>query len=95
MVALEDSEHFAISDADIKQCLDFISKRNRTIVVCTAGISRSATICIVALMQMEGDSLQEAMAKVKAARRFIKPNPGFMRFLHEYEVRLKQTRAKL
>ena len=55
--------------------------------MCTAGISRSATICIAYLMKNEGMGLEEAFALVKEARKFIKPNPGFMKFLEKYETR--------
>ena len=65
VVALEDNEHYEISDSDLKECYDFIKPTNRTIVVCTAGISRSATICIAYLMRYEGISLEAAHAQVK------------------------------
>ena len=90
VVDLEDNEHYEISDSDLKECFDFIKPDKRTIVVCTAGISRSATICIAYLMRYEGKSLEAAHAQVKGARRFVKPNPGFWRFLIQYEKRLKQ-----
>lgn len=48
------------------------------VVVCTAGISRSATACIVYLMAKRNMSLKEAFLLVKSARPFIKPNAGFM-----------------
>ena len=85
MVALEDNEHYEITDKDLEDCFSFIKPENRTIVVCTAGFSRSATICIAYLMKHEGLSLEKAHAKVKAARHFIRPNPGFWRFLVKYE----------
>ena len=91
MVSLEDHEYYEISDKDLSDCFDFIKPENRTIVVCTAGISRSATICIAYLMKYEGKSLEQAHAQVKQARRFVKPNPGFWRFLVSYEQRLKQS----
>ena len=90
-MALEDNEHYEISDSDLKECFDFIKPENKTIVVCTAGISRSATICIAYLMKYEGLTLEAAHSKVKDARRFIRPNPGFWRFLVKYEQRLKQA----
>ena len=85
VVSLEDHEDYEISDADLDECFNFMRGASKTLVVCTAGISRSATICIAYLMRYEGLSLDQAHAKVKAARRFVKPNPGFMRFLERYE----------
>ena len=85
VVAMEDNERYEITGDDLSNCFDFIKPTNRTVVVCTAGISRSATICIAYLMAHEGKSLEEAHAHVKAARRFIKPNPGFWRWLIAYE----------
>ena len=82
---MEDHEQYDISDEILAQCFDFIKPGNKTIVICTAGISRSATICIAYLMKHEGLSLEKAYAKVKQARHFINPNPGFQRFLVKYE----------
>ena len=89
VVDLVDSEFFKITDKDLEDCFSFIKPENRTIVVCTAGISRSATVCIAYLMKHEGLSLERAHAKVKEARRFTRPNPGFWRFLVKYEQKLK------
>ena len=62
VVSLEDNEHYDISDSDLQECFSFIKPTNRTIIVCTAGISRSSTICIAYLMRYEGLSLEKAFA---------------------------------
>ena len=55
IVALEDNEHYEITDADLHECFNFIKgEGKKTLVVCTAGISRSSTICIAYLMWHEG-----------------------------------------
>ena len=69
-----------------------MSKDEKTLVVCTAGRSRSATICIACLMKKEGMSFEQAYQKVKDARRFIIPNSGFIQFLKDYEVKLNKSR---
>ena len=63
IVALEDNEYFEITDQDLEECFSFIRPKGRkTIVVCTAGISRSSTICIAYLMRYENLSLAQAHA---------------------------------
>ena len=64
------------------------AKRN-VVVICTAGKSRSATAVISYLMRRRGLSLTEAHAKVKAARDFINPNPGFWRQLEAFQREIK------
>ena len=85
VVAIEDSPQYEINQQEIKECFEFIRdaqlKQGKTVVVCTAGVSRSATICIAYLMKYEKMTMQQAFIKVKRARRFIKPNPGFVTFL--------------
>ncbi|XP_076039955.1 dual specificity protein phosphatase 14-like isoform X5 [Oratosquilla oratoria] len=55
-------------DADCSMC-----------VVCRAGISRSATLVLAALMTCSDLSLREAYTIVKAARPIIRPNHGFFK----------------
>lgn len=60
----------------------------RTLVHCVAGVSRSASLCIVYLIKHTGLSLRQAYFHVKAARPIIHPNPGFWKQMIEYELRL-------
>ena len=64
--------------------------RQGTLVVCTAGMSRSATICIAYMMKYQQYTYEEALAKAKKARRYVNPNPGFVVFLKEFEKKLRQ-----
>uniref|UniRef100_A0A915J784 Protein-tyrosine-phosphatase n=1 Tax=Romanomermis culicivorax TaxID=13658 RepID=A0A915J784_ROMCU len=61
----------------------------KILVHCAAGISRSATLCIVYLMKHEDMSLREAYATVYSKRSIISPNNGFWRQMIEYETELK------
>ena len=45
------------------------------------GVSRSSTICIAYFIKHKHLSYQDAFDKVKAARRQIKPNAGFVKKL--------------
>ncbi|XP_076039956.1 dual specificity protein phosphatase 14-like isoform X6 [Oratosquilla oratoria] len=65
-------------DADCSMC-----------VVCRAGISRSATLVLAALMTCSDLSLREAYTIVKAARPIIRPNHGFFKQLVEYEREIR------
>ena len=56
-----------------------------TLVVCTAGISRSATICIAYMIKYLGFTFENALAKAIKARKYVNPNPGFILFLKDNE----------
>jgi len=53
-------------------------------VVCTAGISRSATVVIGYLVKQFKMQYEEAFKKVKKARIYVKPNKGFEEQLKTY-----------
>ena len=87
-VNLEDHSDYALdTEKEVLPCLKFIhdgivgNPVEATLVVCTAGMSRSATICIAYLMLYQNLTFQEAFDKTKKARRFINPNAGFVRYL--------------
>ena len=52
---------------------------------CVAGVSRSASLCIIYLVKHENMSLRQAYYCVKAVRPIIKPNIGFWRQMVDYE----------
>ena len=54
--------------------------------MCTAGISRSATIVISYLMKFKKLKYEEAFDITKKARVYIKPNPGFERTLKALSI---------
>ncbi|XP_010874674.1 dual specificity protein phosphatase 18 [Esox lucius] len=59
-----------------------------TLVHCNAGVSRSATLCLVYLMKHHGMTLLEAHKWVKSCRPIIRPNSGFWKQLIQYENKL-------
>eukprot|EP01084_Bolivina_argentea_P054709 100317_1 len=61
------------------------NKKNKILVHCEAGRSRSATIIIAYLMKSRKYSLCNAYIHVKKCRPRIKPNNGFLNKLIEYE----------
>ncbi|XP_031343255.1 dual specificity protein phosphatase 14 isoform X1 [Photinus pyralis] len=78
-------QYFDISADLIHQ----ISLRDgKTLIHCTAGVSRSATLCIAYLMKYHKLSLIESYNYLKLRRPIIKPNCGFFRQLIEYEREL-------
>ncbi|MFH4976924.1 hypothetical protein AB6A40_003633 [Gnathostoma spinigerum] len=93
-VAIEDSAF-----ARIDQYFDIVADRikmvkdrgGRTLVHCVAGVSRSATLCIVYLVKYEKMTLRRAYSFVKSARPIIRPNIGFWRQMIEYERHLRGT----
>eukprot|EP00347_Sterkiella_histriomuscorum_P017530 403348987 len=68
---------------------EVISQNQGCLVVCTAGISRSASIVISYLMTHNKMTYDQAYEITKKARIFIKPNPGFERNLKSYETKLR------
>ncbi|ESO85756.1 hypothetical protein LOTGIDRAFT_68346, partial [Lottia gigantea] len=57
----------------------------KTLVHCVAGVSRSATICMVYLMKYYRITLRDAYYHVKKRRSVIHPNLGFWRQMVDYE----------
>ncbi|KAH7714251.1 Protein C04F12.8 [Aphelenchoides avenae] len=61
----------------------------KTLVHCMAGVSRSASLCIVYLIKYERMSLRQAYHYVKSARPIIRPNVGFWKQMVDYERKLR------
>jgi protein-tyrosine phosphatase len=76
------SKHFEEAFSYLDKCLK--DPRNRVLVHCWAGISRSATLVIAYLMHHIGLSLPEAWEWVRVARTWILPNKSFKEQLLEY-----------
>eukprot|EP01080_Neovahlkampfia_damariscottae_P012222 gene12222-5808_t len=64
---------------------DALKKKEKILVHCHAGRSRSATIVIAYLMKHQQISLKEAVEYVKLKRKIIRPNDGFMKQLKTFE----------
>ncbi|VDN04169.1 unnamed protein product [Thelazia callipaeda] len=91
-ISIEDSpyaminQYFDIVADKIKEIKD---RGGRTLVHCVAGVSRSATLCVIYLVKHEGMTLRQAYHYVKSARPVIRPNLGFWRQMIDYERKLK------
>lgn len=65
-------------------------QEGRTVFVhCRAGVSRSATVTAAYLMARDGLSRDDALARLRAKRSRIGPNPAFLRLLAEWEAMRK------
>lgn len=64
-------------------------------MICTAGISRSATIVISYLIRYQKMTYDTAFKTVKTARSYIKPNEGFLNFLAKYAKKYSCDLCKL
>jgi len=69
------------------QTYDFI-KRDKTVVHCAAGISRSATIVAAYLMRKYGLTRDKALAHIFDRRPIINPNSGFKEQLKQFETEI-------
>uniref|UniRef100_A0A0N5ADY0 Protein-tyrosine-phosphatase n=1 Tax=Syphacia muris TaxID=451379 RepID=A0A0N5ADY0_9BILA len=89
-VKIYDSE-----DSDILQYIDgvieFIEEARKsggkTLVYCAAGVSRSATLCIMYVMKNKKISLKESFLEVSRKRPIISPNIGFWKQMIDYEFK--------
>ncbi|KAJ8380303.1 hypothetical protein SKAU_G00010810 [Synaphobranchus kaupii] len=63
-------------------------QQGRVLVHCSAGVSRSATLCIAYLMKYRSMTLSDAHLWVRSRRPIIRPNSGFWKQLIDYENKL-------
>ena len=99
-VAVDDNAHndikrhfakcFQFIDAQLSQTKQH-ARKNKVLVFCKAGISRSATVVISYLMKTFSIPLDEALLFLKKKRPIIQPNNGFLKQLKEYEGELTKT----
>src|SRR5262249_27033686 len=82
---IDDDEHVDISGVAIQAMFDIITEvvlqGGRVLVHCHAGISRSATVIILAVMLLENRDFDTAFRQVRQIRKICEPNPGFRHFL--------------
>eukprot|EP00927_Polykrikos_kofoidii_P030536 TRINITY_DN26260_c0_g1_i1.p1 TRINITY_DN26260_c0_g1~~TRINITY_DN26260_c0_g1_i1.p1 ORF type:complete len:403 (-),score=67.71 TRINITY_DN26260_c0_g1_i1:66-1274(-) len=64
----------------------FISREEKVLVHCRAGVSRSGSTVIAYLMDYHGYTLHDAFFLAKSHRSIVTPNIGFMEKLGEYEA---------
>jgi len=80
--------HLPTTTSFIRKALEE-SPDSRVMVHCLMGISRSATVVcayLIATMRMTSD---EALVAVRAKRRIVCPNIGFLRQLEEYTAQVR------
>uniref|UniRef100_A0A915CPQ4 Protein-tyrosine-phosphatase n=1 Tax=Ditylenchus dipsaci TaxID=166011 RepID=A0A915CPQ4_9BILA len=91
-IRIEDSPHARLDhyfDMVADKIRSVKERGGRTLVHCVAGVSRSASLCIVYLVKYERMSLRQAYHYVKSARPIIRPNIGFWKQMVEYEKKLR------
>lgn len=66
-----------------EECLEFIHN-NQVLVFCTAGRSRSATVVAAYLIKYKGMNVEKALNTINKVRK-VRPNPGFLVQLQEWE----------
>jgi len=65
---------------------NFLSRGEKVLVHCTAGVSRSASVVIYYLMKKFNLSFEEADQIVRSKRPIIEPNPGFRKQLKHFDL---------
>lgn len=64
------------------------SRGGCVLIHCTAGVSRSASLCLAYLMKHQRMTLRKAFMHLRSVRPAIRPNTGFFRQLIDLELRL-------
>ncbi|KAI8986058.1 protein-tyrosine phosphatase-like protein, partial [Trametes punicea] len=64
------------------------AQKGRALIHCSAGISRSPTVAVAYMMRHWEKSLKEALYIVVSARPAVSPNPEFVVWLKEEELRI-------
>jgi protein-tyrosine phosphatase len=80
------SAYFEASNAFIDR---HVRRNEKVLVHCFAGMSRSVTLLAAYIMWKHHVNDHEALRIIKERRSIIKPNPGFLRQLREYNSRIK------
>ena len=70
------------------ECLKFIKGKEKVLVHCMAGASRSATIVIAYIMWTEKKNFSEALSLTQKKRFIVYPNAGFREQLKLFENKL-------
>ena len=73
------------------ECLNFIDGKEKVLVHCMAGASRSATIIIAYLMWKDKMKYDDALDFVQKKRFIVYPNEGFREQLKLFENELKKN----
>ncbi|CAD8177869.1 unnamed protein product [Paramecium pentaurelia] len=86
-IMAEDTDDFPLYkyyDQSIK-FIDIQTLRTNVLIHCQNGISRSAAICAVYMMQKYQLSLNQTLHHIQQCRRLVSPNPGFIKQLKDFE----------
>ena len=94
----------AVRDSDREQLINYfdqvskliddrVSRNENVLVHCLAGVSRSASLCAAYLMKYQGYSLSRALIKLVDKRPVVRPNPGFLKQLADYEEIVNRSKT--
>lgn len=68
-------------------------KGHATYVHCLAGVGRSPSVCALYLTQLEGISLEEAIAKVQDRHPYAHPDPAQITVMQKFLAQFKTEKA--
>lgn len=78
--------------------IDFIEEARQAngacAVICTQGVSRSATIALAYMVSVECQSFEQALVELRKCRPIAAPNASFMRLLAAFERRVCEGRDR-
>ena len=82
---LTDNIYQILNKHVIMSVIDYIQDKERVLIYCQGGVSRSPTIVIAVLMFLQKSSYQESYRQVMEARHCIAPNFHFASFLMNWQ----------
>lgn len=92
-IKLNDMSDQVIGD-HFERAIEFVASNTTgsTLIHCRAGISRSSTLVMAYLMQVNHWTLNKAFSFVKSKRGCVAPNFGFLGQLQKFEYELAESR---
>lgn len=94
MIKAHDQPDYNLSQ-HFEECLSFIHevitvKKEKILVHCLAGQSRSATIVVAYLMKYQNLTVEQALQIVQEKRIYANPNKGFRQQLALFQASMEQ-----
>ena len=88
----DENENDNYKDKETAKEKEMVNNKNRVLIHCQAGISRSSTVTIAYLIKTRNMKYCDAEDYVRSKREMICPNSGFQRILQQFESELRDKK---
>lgn len=89
----ENSDILQYFDNNTKLIYNYLHQERNVLVHCVMGVSRSCSIVAAYLIRYYNMSRDDAIDFIQKRRSCVKPNPGFMQQLKEFEIQENKRKA--